>query len=138
MAQQNLLVLLIVGALIAAILVVGSWIDSGSSYFPQRIKPPDAQEDVQDVLSLSTRKMLFAHDWEERNRIEDYVNLHYPINFDAPLAVQDRQFEKNSKAWEKLYQEYVDEVCHKHSIPEWQYWQILDEGMRKHWPPLQP
>jgi hypothetical protein len=71
MTQQNLLILLIVGALIAVILVVGSWVDNGSSNFPQKIKLLEEQEDVQDVLSLSTRKMLFTRDWEERNRIED-------------------------------------------------------------------
>jgi len=136
MPQQYLLVLSILVAVLAAILVVGGWTDNGYGDLDSAIKPPDTEEDVQDVLSLSTRKMLYERDWEERYRIEDYVNLHYPIDFNAPREVFDRQFEENAKAWERLYQEYVDEVCREYGIPEWQYWQILDEGMNTHWPHL--
>lgn len=134
--MKYLLLLLVTSALIAAILIVGGWTDNGSGDLDLAIKPPDAEEDVQDVLSLSTRKMLYARDWDERSRIENYVELHYPIDFNAPRTVFERQFEENDEAWEMLYQEYLDIVCREYNILEWQYWQILDEGIRKDWPHL--
>jgi hypothetical protein len=131
--QEMLLAVLLLGIVAAGLLLSTEIAKESDSFWTSMVKPPGANEDVQDVLSLLTREIIFARDWEERCRIEKYVNNHYPVDFSAPQSVQDRQSEQNNKEWNRLYEEFEARICEEYKIPLWQFYQILDEGLKNNW-----
>ncbi len=131
--QQLLLSLLLLGILVGAVFLLTEDHGASRANWYSLTKPAGAEEDVQDVLTLPTRKDIYLEDWKERERIENYVITRYPVDFDARLSIQNRQFEEQTEEWERLYDEYVAGVCRRYGIPWWQYNQILDEGLGNRW-----
>ena len=122
---------LLAGLVIGGVLISEGINSQGSD--TSFVKTDDSAPDVQEVLPLSVRKQIYIEDWREMERIEEYTITHFPIDLNAPRHIQDQQMRENDKEWNRLYAEYMDRVCEKHGIAVWQYYQILDEGLDKHW-----
>ena len=45
----------------------------------------------------------------------------------------DRQFAKQDHEWSRLYEKFEQDISNEYRVPLWQFWQILDEGMRYDW-----
>ena len=93
--------------------------------------PPEVAGTVENSNSALTdaeRKDIFATDWSERCRIDQYVNARYPVDPNATIARQNQQFAANDESWNRMYEEFESHICAEFAISEAQFLEIVAEG----------